>query len=509
MARVLLIHPGLLAKDGSFYTIMPMGLISIGDKLEKDGHQVRILNLGLEKKLNKNFSLEKYLEKFCPDFVGVDMHWYPYIYDSIEVARISKNYGANVILGGLCASIFAKDIIENFPFVDGVIIGEGEIPFSLLLKNWKNKEEVPNLAFRKDQKVVLPSIYVNSSELIDTFDFCNFDLIENKEQYIKSSISTGNYIIVNSRYIPNKLCFLFIGRGCSRMCPYCSTNSYNFSRLGIKKPIFRSVKRVVKDIMKLQSIGADMLYINFDPKPFSGEFYDSLFEELKQVRHKIQAGVSFASWSGSIPREKTIEDISRIFPPEMSVVELNVMSAVERVRRENKIGPFSNQDLLDAVNLLKKKRIHACIYFSLGLPFERTEDVRSTINFAKSIEGSGTSVSTYPPSITPASPMCLFPERYKTKVFRRTFHDFFKYSIDLKMGNYPEHPIGYETDLLSEKDIMQLELEGYSKIYMNLRYLIQRAKFTKRSSDNFVPKIRVFLSIALKDYKELWKFKKT
>ncbi|MCS7213973.1 MAG: radical SAM protein [Candidatus Calescibacterium sp.] len=510
MARILLIHPGLNAKDGNYYTIMPMGLISIGDKLEKDKHEVRILNLGLEKKLNKSFSLEKYLDSFKPDFVGVDMHWYPYIYDSIEVAMICKSKGAVVILGGLTASIFAKDILERFPFVDGVIVGQGEIPFSELVKNWnKDKSLVPNLVYKNGEKILLPSKFADTSENIDRLEFYNFDLIENKDFYLKTTTSTGNFTVINSKYIPKKFYFLFVGRGCSMFCSNCCANSYNFKKIGIDKPLFRSPKRVVRDILNLQNMGFDLLYIQFDPKPFSEKFYDELFDELRAVRHKLNMGIVFGSWGGSIPSDNMIKNISQMFCPEMSTIEISPESAVERIRRMNGRGNYSNDEIIESINKIKRKKIHVCCFLSAGFPFEGPEDAYKTIEFAKYLIDLDVSASFFPPNIEPGSPAWYFPERYKITLFRKTFDDFMEYSIMLKDCIYPEHPIGYETHLLKEKEIMELEMKAYSELYLNRKFILNRFKYSVRSSDRILPKITVFSSIIFKNYKLIWMFKKS
>ncbi len=154
--------------------------------------------------------------------------------------------------------------------------------------------------------------------MINSFDFYNFDIIENKELYLRSTSTTGQYIITNSKYIPQKLYFLFVGSGCSSVCSYCAGNAYYFSSVGIRKPIFRDTKVIVKDILRLQSMGVDILYVEFDPKPFSEKFYNELFNELKSVRRKLELGLHFGVWAGRLPSEKMIESISNIFPREMA-----------------------------------------------------------------------------------------------------------------------------------------------------------------------------------------------
>lgn len=509
MSKILLVHPGLIADDATYYTIMPMGIVSIGDKLLKDGHEVKILNVALEKKKNKNFSFEEYLENFSPDFVGIDMQWYPYIYDSMLYAEISKRKGAKIILGGFNASIFAKDIIDRFNFIDGVIVGEAEIPFSELVKSGI-KEDIPNLVYRdRNGRVVIPSKYINSSEVLDELDFYNFDLIESKDYYLSSTSSTGNYIITNSSYIPKKLYFLFLGRGCYKFCSYCSANVYNFSKFGIKKPVFRSPRVVVQDILRLQNMGVDMLHIEFDPHPFSERFYRELLDEIRWKRFKIDLGINIGFWAGGLPHEDIIKGLAQVFPSKISVIELSPESADQRIRRLNGRGDYSNEDLVDNLLKIKKNGFHACVYFFCGLPFETEKDVNKTIDFAKYLRQKDIGLNLFVPSLEPGSPMWLHPNKYGVKIFRKTFEDFLYHSFCLKIGRFPEHPIGYETNFLSEKKIMELEMEAYSKIYLDLRYIMNRFKHSLKVSDNIYKKIKVSTSILFKNYKGIWEFKKT
>ena len=110
----LFIHP-----DRRLSPIIPSGLLSIANFLEKNGLECEILNLYVEK--NPMLYLLKYLRNHKIRVVAIDLDWNIHAYDAIETAKVvKKNSSAMVVLGGFTASYFDKEIIRS-PFVDGVL----------------------------------------------------------------------------------------------------------------------------------------------------------------------------------------------------------------------------------------------------------------------------------------------------------------------------------------------------------------------------------------------------
>ncbi len=168
-------------------------------------------------------------------------------------------------------------------------------------------------------------------------------------------------------------------------------------------------------------MGVDMLYVEFDPKPFSEKFYNELFNELKSVRKKLELGLHFGVWAGGLPSEKMIESISNIFPREMSIIELSPESMNEKIRKMNGRGYYSNDELIATLKKILKSKLSACMFYTVGLPFESRKEVWETIESARKMLDYGVMHSVFVIPIEPGSPMWLFPQRYKVKLFRKTF----------------------------------------------------------------------------------------
>ena len=84
-----------------------------------------------------------------------------------------------ITLGGFTASYFAQEIMENYPFIDSIIKGEGEIPIRELAEKIANNDEnlstVPNLFWRKNREIVHNSnTFVATDEDLNSFTF--FDI---------------------------------------------------------------------------------------------------------------------------------------------------------------------------------------------------------------------------------------------------------------------------------------------------------------------------------------------
>lgn len=158
-----------------------MGLYSLAKEIEKEGIESEIIHLGIEKYLNPKFLLSEYINEQKIKFVAFSLHWHPQSYDVIEMAKIVKEKCPQtfITLGGFTASYFAQEIMENYPFIDSIIKGEGEIPIRELAEKIANNDEnlstVPNLFWRKNREIVHNSnTFVATDEDLNSFTF--FDI---------------------------------------------------------------------------------------------------------------------------------------------------------------------------------------------------------------------------------------------------------------------------------------------------------------------------------------------
>src|SRR3972149_3915951 len=116
------------------------------------------------------------------DIVGISTNIMTYE-PGLEIAKEAKQKGAKVVIGGPYVNPVAKEIIKNREYVDAVIVGEGEIPFSMYVNGVK-EELIPGLVYRKNGEIKENPIHQPFLDSLPIPDFCNLPLHEYFETYI-------------------------------------------------------------------------------------------------------------------------------------------------------------------------------------------------------------------------------------------------------------------------------------------------------------------------------------
>ena len=157
----------------TFINYLPMGVLALADLLARGGYETEVLHLGVEWIEDKGFSLIDYIAQKRPRVVALSLHWHPQSYEVLEQARMIKEAfpEISIILGGLTASFFHREIMERFPWVDAIIRGEGEVPLLQVMEaiiKGGVLQTVPNLTWRQGKKVCEnPLAYCASQEILD------------------------------------------------------------------------------------------------------------------------------------------------------------------------------------------------------------------------------------------------------------------------------------------------------------------------------------------------------
>ncbi|MCH8028407.1 MAG: cobalamin-dependent protein [Candidatus Dadabacteria bacterium] len=137
--RVLLVQPrqGTSFGISKIVTTEPLGLESIASPMLERGHDVRILDL----KVEKPSRLDEELRKFAPQAVGISCSFTTDVYPTLEVASHVKSNGKDiyVFVGGHHASLLPDDLMTLD--VDAVAIGEGEVTGYELIGQLQNGED--------------------------------------------------------------------------------------------------------------------------------------------------------------------------------------------------------------------------------------------------------------------------------------------------------------------------------------------------------------------------------
>lgn len=167
-------------------------------------YEVEILDMRL------NPALEEKLKSFEPDIVGVTACTAE-IYVAYDILRRTKNYNKEIltVAGGHHATMIPEDF--NKPFVDIIVLGEGEITFKELTENYSMGKKLINvngLAICENNKLkfTLPR---SLNENLDEFPFPNRELTKKYRQ---------NYFRGNWKPMAS----IFSSRGCPFRCDFCA-----------------------------------------------------------------------------------------------------------------------------------------------------------------------------------------------------------------------------------------------------------------------------------------------
>jgi radical SAM superfamily enzyme YgiQ (UPF0313 family) len=239
--KVLLIQPGFGQGLGFQRTafVEPLGLEMVASSLLAHGHEVEILDLRIEK------NLEKWIKDFVPSICGISCSFTIGVYQALKIAQRIKEIRKDIfiVIGGHHASLNPSDFFH--PSVDAVVLGEGEVTaceLAAALEDGRDIGPVPGLAINQErrQKITAPRETVKN---LDTLPFLARHLIRKYE--------AGYYL-----GFQRPLAMVETARGCPHRCEFCSIWKFYGETCRMKSP-----ERVVEEITSLK---AKYLFISDD-----------------------------------------------------------------------------------------------------------------------------------------------------------------------------------------------------------------------------------------------------
>jgi len=437
----------------SSYLTMPMGLFSMADLLEREGFNVKIINYALEKHLNPNFSLPKYLERYNPKIIGVDLQWALHSAGALDIIKMAKILypSSFTVLGGYTATYFAEEIMNAYDFIDGIIKSDAEVPIVQLAKHINSLDKVPNLIYRNNGKIYDNNI-TYLTENLDELNFTNFHFLEHWKQYISYT-----YNVMHNAW-PVEM-----ARGCPFNCVNCAGSYATYSRyIGRKKTIFRSPDKVVEDIKKVAEISdVNGIYYGHGIYPVTEKYFMEINKLIREEKLDIHADLEL--WRLPIS-EKATRDFAKTYDLEKSIIWFSARSFSESYRKKfhklygrlDNSFRFSNSDLDVLINLMNKHKVPLRLFWDIGNPQETGIDVLNNFLYAfklfvKSLSSyNTTSFWTEPIIITPGCPIHHYDHHFGIDLKTNSFKDYVNLSRTSKMLFPPiDVNVNYQTKYLS------------------------------------------------------------
>jgi len=331
----------------------PLGLASLAAVLEKNNHEVKILDLAVE-----DFNVKdvvRFVTDFSPEIIGFTSTT-PTIEQTYELAKVLRSEFKEIkfVLGGPHGSALPHEVLD---FFDVVVRGEGEYTM-LDLAEKKKLEKIDGISFNHNGKK------------IDNKDRMPIENLDELPLPARHLLKMGKYHYFGARNHP--LTNIFTSRGCPFSCTYCNKLIFgkNYRALGVKK-VLEEIDQLVNDF------GIREIHISDDTFNFDRKRTIELFTEIK----KRDYGLSFFPHNGvrvnSIDREvlKLLQDVG--FYAMSYGVEAGNQAILNNIRKGITI-----QQVRDAVKLTKEFDFETWVFFILGLPGETKQTVMDSINLA-------------------------------------------------------------------------------------------------------------------------------
>ncbi len=178
------------------------------------------------------------------DIVGIGTMGHA-TFRGLEIAAEFKKRGKIVVMGGYMASIAYTEAMK---YVDSVIVGDAEISFPLMLKDFEETGKVQPLY--------------------------NYPVSELK------NLPIPRYELLTSKPIGAMLP-VQAGRGCTFTCSFCS-----IACLYEGKYLFRPVDEVIRDIKEVKRLGFKRFYLIDDNIVSNPKYLRELCEKIKPLKMK-------------------------------------------------------------------------------------------------------------------------------------------------------------------------------------------------------------------------------
>lgn len=369
--KTILINPPDLGSQFEWRSAQPLGIAYVAAVLEQNSFHVSLLDADVGRKMTIR-EIADLVEQGSFEVVGISA--LSNLFSTcLAIAKEVKerDEGIFVVLGGIHATVFHKQILEKFSQIDAIVRGEGELTMLRLveaLEDGESPKDVQGVTFKSEGRISInpPSEKVAN---LDQYPFPARHLLPPLEEYSSSYFEEPELredIIIGT---------VLSSRGCPRGCSFCIVPVFCRSQIG---PVWRarSPQNVVEEIEELVGLGAD--HISFVDNDFLIDPKRALL--ICRMLKAIGPEVSFNFQTRSdeiVTNEKAIIELK-----EQGCIRLEVgfESGSENVLTRFKKGCKVEVNS-EAIRILQKCKMDISPFFIMFDPHTTIDELNDTLRF--------------------------------------------------------------------------------------------------------------------------------
>lgn len=350
------------------YLPPPTGLLILAAYIEEKLPDVEIEILDCQAERKDFRDIEKHIESHSPSII-LTSGFTCNAYVCARVAEMAKKVNPDIvtIVGGQHFSFAAEGSLNDYPEIDYIIRGEGEVTLLELIKalrNNKNIVEVKGLSFRLDGKIIhtQPRPLI---ENLDTLPYPAYHLVENNLKKYHFTMMAGK----NTRYM-----ILEGSRGCSHRCSFCTQwKHWN----GVWRT--KSARRIADEMEYFnERFGGEFLWLTDDNFRYNNRAKE-LWQELRQRKFTEDITWFFQARTDDIANNSDmvakLRDVGNNWI--LMGVENNSPEILKDFKKEVKVN-----DAYRAVKILKDNDIFTQSMFVIGSRKDTSRSIEELRQFS-------------------------------------------------------------------------------------------------------------------------------
>lgn len=449
-------NPEIIDEERGFNP--PLGLLYLAGYLKKFRPQYSVEVIDAQVEELSYPGLKEKIIQASPDVVGLTAMTLTLV-DALKTSRLVKEINPKIPLvwGGPHVHLYPEETIQ-FPEVDFLILGEGEITLAQLLDNLNNPgvlKETPGLVF-KDKEIIrtkAPAFIENLDEIPPP---------------ARELVPFQKYSSVIAKRSP--VTTMITSRGCPYKCLFCDR-----PHLG-KKFRAHSPKYVVDEMELCTQLGIFEILVYDDTFTISRQRVLDICDEI--IRRRLKIGWDIRARVDTVDPEM----LAKLKKAGCERIHFGVEAGTEEILKVLRKG-ITLEQARAAFKMAKKAGIATLAYFMIGSPGETRTHILKTIDFAKSLKADFVHVTITTPF--PATDL------YRLGLKKGIFNDFW---AEFAANPRPDFRPAYWNEFIKSDELEELLVKAYKSFYLRPGYLVKKI-FALRSWEELKKKARAGLKV--------------